>query len=64
MYRGLGVLVGSVVLTFVSIGCQKPSEGEHQKNDPPPSKGSNLDFSDPANPPQMDSPQAKQAPAE
>ncbi|MDA1230014.1 MAG: hypothetical protein O2856_04505 [Planctomycetota bacterium] len=64
MCRALGSIVGLFVLTFASVGCQKPSEGEHQKIDPPPAAGSNLDLSDPSNMPAMDSPEAQEAPAE
>lgn len=58
MTRALTSLLGLFLLTIVTVGCQKPSEGEHQEKDPPPAEGSNLDLTDPSNMPDMDSPEA------
>ena len=58
MARTLTSLMGLFLLTFVTIGCQQPSDGSHQIEDPPAVEGSDLDMTDPANMPEMDSPQA------
>jgi hypothetical protein len=60
MARTLTSLMGLFLLTFVAIGCQQPSDGEHQASDPPAAEGSDLDMSDPSNMPAMDSPEAKE----
>ena len=60
MARTLTSLMGLFLLTFVTIGCQQPSDGSHQNEDPAPAEGSNLDVSDPKNMPDMDAPEAKE----
>ena len=63
MARTLTSLMGLFLLTFVTIGCQQPSDGSHQNfgsSQPVEGSDSGYDLIQ-SNMPEMDSPQATEA---